>query len=194
MMIWCGVGGYMITSTIKATLALSSGGRMITKKLLGCARGWLVLEFRTKEKKNFFYQCFGGYWDERNKRFQLGQHPDGWLWNEVREHIHHGIGIMSDDIRHNLTLSTSEWLERFKGEAVDYLLERHSPETLRTLERLTDSEFLKTILEVDGPARRTRLQSRRRLALGRGEDNPPEMLVGCNDNKASPSSTANDTV
>jgi hypothetical protein len=106
-------------------------------------------------KRNFFYQCFGGYWDERNKRFQLGQHPDGFLWNEIGERIHHGVGIMADDIRHNLTLSTSEWLERFKGKAVDYLLERHSPETLRTLERLKDSEFLKTILEVDGPARRT---------------------------------------
>jgi hypothetical protein len=50
-MIWCGVGGYMITPTIKATSALSSGGRMITKKLLGCARDWSVLEFRIKEKE-----------------------------------------------------------------------------------------------------------------------------------------------
>jgi hypothetical protein len=103
-------------------------------------------------KRNFFYQCFGGYWDERNKRFQLGQHPDGFLWDEIGERIHHGVGIMADDIRHNLALSTSEWLECFKGEAVDYLLERHSQETLRTLERLKDSKFLKTILEVDGPA------------------------------------------
>jgi hypothetical protein len=30
-------------------------------------------------KINFFYQCFGGYWDEKNKRFQLGQHPDDFL-------------------------------------------------------------------------------------------------------------------
>jgi hypothetical protein len=101
---------------------------------------------------------------------------------------------MEDDIRYNLTLSTSEWLERFKGEAVDYLLERHSPETLRTLQRLKDSEFLKTILEVDGPARRTRLQLRRRLVLGNGEDNPPNMPVGRNDNEAGPSGTTNETV
>jgi hypothetical protein len=99
-----------------------------------------------------------------------------------------------DDIRHNLTLSTSEWLEHFKGEAVDYLLERHSPKTLRTLERLKDSEFFKTILEVDGPARRTRLQLQRRLVLGDGEDNPPNMPVGRNDNKAGPSGITNDTV
>jgi hypothetical protein len=145
-------------------------------------------------KRNFFYQCFGGYWNETNKRFQLGQYPDGWLWNEIGERIHHGVGIMPDDIRHNLTLSTSEWLERFKREVVDYLLERHSPETLRTLERLKDSEFLKTILKVDGSTRRTRLQSRRCLALGGGKDNPPEMPVGRNDNEAGPSGMANDTV
>jgi hypothetical protein len=101
---------------------------------------------------------------------------------------------MADNIRHNLTLSTSEWLERFKEEAVDYLLERHSPETFRTLKRLKDSEFLKTILEIDGPARRTRLQLQRRLVLGDGEDNPPDMPVGRNDNEASPSGTTNDTV
>jgi hypothetical protein len=101
---------------------------------------------------------------------------------------------MEDDIRHNLTLSTSEWLQRFKGEVVDYLVDRHSPETLRTLERLKDSEFLKTILEIDGPAQRTRLQLQRRLVLGDGEVNPPDMPVGRNDNEAGPSGTTNDTV
>jgi hypothetical protein len=77
---------------------------------------------------------------------------------------------------------------------VDYLLERHSPETLRTLERLKDLEFLKTILEVDGPTQQTRLQLRRRLVLGDGEVNPPDMPVGSNDNEACPSSTTNDTM
>jgi hypothetical protein len=77
---------------------------------------------------------------------------------------------------------------------VDYLLERHSLETLRTLEWLKDSEFLKTILEVDGLARQTRLQLRRCLVLGDGEVNPPDMLVGRNDNEAGPSGTTNDTV
>jgi hypothetical protein len=50
-MIWCGVGGYMITPTIKATSALSSNGNIITKKLSRCAKGWSVLEIKTKEKK-----------------------------------------------------------------------------------------------------------------------------------------------
>jgi hypothetical protein len=85
-------------------------------------------------KINFSYQCFNGYWNDRNKRFQFGKHPDRWIWNEKEERIHHSVGIMLEDIRDNLMLSTSEWLKRFKGEAVDYLLERHSPKTLRTLE------------------------------------------------------------
>ena len=85
-------------------------------------------------KRNFFYQCFGSYWNERNKIFQLGQHPDGFLWNKRGKRIHHGVGIMADNICTNLALFTSEWVERLKGVAVDYLLERHSLETLRTLE------------------------------------------------------------
>jgi hypothetical protein len=55
-----------------------------------------------------------------------------------------------EDIHVNLMLSTLEWLKRFKGEAVDYLLERHSPKSLKTLQQLKDSEFLKAIHEVDG--------------------------------------------
>ena len=49
-MIWCGVGSYMITSTIKATSALNLDGRMITKKLLGCARSWSMLKLKIKER------------------------------------------------------------------------------------------------------------------------------------------------
>jgi hypothetical protein len=41
----------MITPTIKATSALSSGGRMITKKLSRCTRVWSVLEITAKEKE-----------------------------------------------------------------------------------------------------------------------------------------------
>jgi hypothetical protein len=71
------------------------------------------------------------------------------MWNEKGKRIYHGVGIIPEDIRDNLTLSTSEWLKHFTREAMDYLLEKHSPETLKTLEQLKDSEFLKTILKVD---------------------------------------------
>jgi hypothetical protein len=116
------------------------------------------------------------------------------MWNENRECIYHCVGIILEDIRDNLMLSTSEWLERFKGEAVDYLLKRHFPKTLRTLERLKDSEFLKAILEVDGLPRLTRLQLQRCLVLGEDEDNLSKVPIGRNDNKAGPSGTANATV
>jgi hypothetical protein len=56
-----------------------------------------------------------------------------------------------EDIRLNLTLSTSKWIEWFKGNAIDYLLEKHSLDTLKTLQQVKDSKFLKAILEVDGP-------------------------------------------
>jgi hypothetical protein len=59
------------------------------------------------------------------------------------------LGRTPENIRVNLALSTSEWLGRFKEEAEDYLLKKHSPETLRTLQWLKDSNFLKAILKVD---------------------------------------------
>jgi hypothetical protein len=58
------------------------------------------------------------------------------MCNEKGKCIIDGVRNIPEDIRLNLTLSTSKWLQRFKGEAVDYLLEKHYPETLRTLERL----------------------------------------------------------
>jgi hypothetical protein len=50
-MIWYGVGGYMITLTKKATLALKLIGRMIIQKLSGCARSWSMLDLKIKERE-----------------------------------------------------------------------------------------------------------------------------------------------
>jgi hypothetical protein len=77
---------------------------------------------------------------------------------------------------------------------MNYFLENHSLETLRTLQWSKDLEFLKAILKVDGPARRTWLQLQRRLVLGEGKDDLPEVPRGRNDNEAGPSGMANDTV
>jgi hypothetical protein len=52
--------------------------------------------------------------------------------NEKGECIIDSLGNTPKDMRVNLTLFTSKWLERFKGEAVDYLLEKHSPYTLNS--------------------------------------------------------------
>jgi hypothetical protein len=51
VMIWCGVGGSMITPTIRAILAPSFFGKMTMKKLLGFARSWLVLELTMKDRE-----------------------------------------------------------------------------------------------------------------------------------------------
>jgi hypothetical protein len=132
--------------------------------------------------------------DERNQRFQFRPHPNEWMWNEIGERIIDGVGNILEDIRLNLTLFTSEWLQRFKGDAVDYLLEKHSPETLRILERLKNSEFLQAILEVDGPTGRTRLQYRRCLVPEDDNDNHLQVAQGHTNNEAGPSGTSNDIV
>ena len=41
---------------------------------------------------NFFYQCFKGYWDLENQRFQFGTHPRGLIYNEAG----HVIGVGED--------------------------------------------------------------------------------------------------
>ena len=38
---------------------------MVCQRLVGFG-------YYNKEKRNFFYQCFGSYWNERNKKFQFG--------------------------------------------------------------------------------------------------------------------------
>ena len=113
------------------------------------------------------------------------------MWNEKEVRIIDGMENILKDICLNLTLFTIEWFQRFKGDVVDYLLEKHSPETLQTLERLKNSKFLQEILEVDGLAHCTRLQYRRRLVL---EDNNDQVPRGCNDNKVGPSGTSSDIV
>ena len=39
--------------------------------------------------RNFFYQCFKGYWDSENQRFQFGTHPRGLIYNEAG----HVVGV-----------------------------------------------------------------------------------------------------
>jgi hypothetical protein len=49
VMIWCGIGGSIITPTIKAISAPSFFEKMTMKKLLGFAKIWLVLELTMKD-------------------------------------------------------------------------------------------------------------------------------------------------
>jgi hypothetical protein len=116
------------------------------------------------------------------------------MWNKKKKRITNNLEHAAKNIRVNLMLYTSKWLERFKEEAVDYWLEKQFPNTLKTLEWLKDSDFMKAILEVDGSARHTRLQCTRRFVLGNTEDDFQEGPFGRNNSGVGPSSTANNIV
>lgn len=146
-------------------------------------------------RRNFFFQCFNGHWDEVGKKFRFGPHPRKWKWSVdgVRITDDNGVVIIPEDnLQPNpmdlVVLSESEWMETFRNDGVDFLLDQHSPETRRALNELMQSQILRAVLEEDGPARRTRSASRR-LVLGPAEDFSTQ--VGTHDNEAGPSGTAN---
>jgi hypothetical protein len=62
-----------------------------------------------------------------------------------------------------LYYSKLEWKEKWRKEAIDFLLEQHSPETRRALDQMMNSQTLPTILEADGPAKWTRAKIKRCL-------------------------------
>ena len=65
-------------------------------------------------------------------------------------------------------MDLSEWNEQWKIKAVDYLLDEHSPMTLRTLEELRNSQILRNLSEADGSYRRTWTRARRSILLDDG--------------------------
>ena len=88
--------------------------------------------------RNFFYQCFKGYWDSENQRFQFGTHPQGVIYNEAR----HVIGVGENSSLHTgneVNIAESNWTSIFKEKAVDFLLEQHSPTTMRVLWQMQSS-------------------------------------------------------
>ena len=82
--------------------------------------------------RNFFYQCFKGYWDSANQRFQFGTHPQGIIYNEAGQIV--GVGQNASLVtRNNVNIAESNWINIFKEKTVDFLLEQHSPATMRVL-------------------------------------------------------------
>ena len=65
-------------------------------------------------------------------------------------------------------MDLSEWKEQWKKDAVDYLLDEHSPGTLRILEELRNLQMLRNLTKVDGPFQRTRTRARRNIRLDDG--------------------------
>ena len=82
--------------------------------------------------RNFFYQCFKGYWDSENQIFQFGTHPLGLIYNEAGQVV--GVGENAPlETRNEVNIAESNWTSIFKKKAVDFLLEQHSPTIMRVL-------------------------------------------------------------
>ena len=90
-----------------------------------------------------------------------------------------------------LEQSESEWRATFVTESTDFLLEQHSPATIKALAELMQSQVLQAVIEEDGPTRRTRSSSQR-LLLGSDDDIP--LPGGMHDNAAGGSGTATDSM
>ena len=115
-------------------------------------------------KRSFFFQCLGGYFDKNSATFKWGPHPEGQRWNLDRQRVANQAENAS--IRDLTSLASSDYTygPYYQSQALDYLLEAHSPQTMRTLQALKDSNVLESILNVDGPTSRTR--AKRKLGVG----------------------------
>ena len=112
--------------------------------------------------RNFFYQCFEGYWDSANQRFQFGTHPQGLIYNEAGQII--GVGENASlATRNDVNIAESNWTSIFKEKAVDFLLKQHSRATIRILWQMQSSQYMRDALDIDGPARNTRAVVKRAL-------------------------------
>ena len=104
---------------------------------------------------NFFYQCFKGYWDSENQRFQFGTHPQGLIYNEAGHVV--GVGENASlHTRNKVNIAESNWTSIFKEKVVDFLLEQHSPATMRILQQMQSSQYMRDALDIDGLVRHTR--------------------------------------
>lgn len=116
-------------------------------------------------KREFFYQCFNGHWDDEKKCFVEGRHPSGQRWKKDGTLLSAEEGYSQLEIERAQANSESEWNELFTSDGIDFLLEQHSPETLQVLRQMESSQFVQGLLEVDGPALRTRSKSKRPMPI-----------------------------
>ena len=114
--------------------------------------------------RNFFYQCFKGYCDSENQRFQFGTHPLGLIYNETGEFV--GVGEKTPlETRNEVNIAESNWISIFKKKAVDFLLEQHSPATMRVLQQMQSFQYMRDALDINGLARNTRAAVKQALDL-----------------------------
>ena len=122
--------------------------------------------------RNFFYQCFKGYWDLENQRFQFGTHSQGLIYNETGHVV--GVGENASlHTRNEVNIAESNWTSIFKEKAIDFLLEQHSPVTMRILQQMQSSQYMRDALDIDGPARHTRAAVKRALDMNPANEAGP---------------------
>ena len=122
--------------------------------------------------RNFFYQCFKGYWNLDNQRFQFGTHPLGLIYNEAGQIV--GVGGDAPlETQNEVNIAESNWTSIFKEKAVDFLLEQHSRATMKVLWQMQSSQYMRDTLDIDGPARHTRVAVRRALDMNPANEARP---------------------
>ena len=72
-----------------------------------------------------------------------------------------------------MNIAESNWTSIFKEKAVDFLLEQHSPATMRVLRQMQSSQYMRDALDIDGPARHTRAAVRRALDMNPANETGP---------------------
>jgi hypothetical protein len=115
-------------------------------------------------RRAFFFQCLGGYFDKNSETFKWGQHPQCFRWNFEGKKVSNQTANASEEDLTNMAYLDSTYGPYYMSQAMDYLLEQHSPQTKRTLQALKDSNVLESILNANGPASRTR--AKRKIGVG----------------------------
>ena len=74
-----------------------------------------------------------------------------------------------------MNIAESNWTSIFKEKVVDFLLEQHSPATMRVLWQMQSSQYMRDTLEIDGLARHTRAAVKRALVLNPANEAGPSI-------------------
>ena len=97
---------------------------------------------------------------------------------EVRDNNGVGqvVGVGGDaplDVRNEVNIAESNWINIFKEKAIDLLLEQHSPATMRVLQQMQTSQYMRDALEIFGSARHSRAVVRRALDMNPANEAGP---------------------
>ncbi|CAA9382372.1 hypothetical protein AVDCRST_MAG94-4960 [uncultured Leptolyngbya sp.] len=67
-------------------------------------------------KQHFFYQTMDGYWDSKEKKFQSGKHPRGFIWNKSGGLVTNMRGQASMTALQAVQMDFLEWKEAWRSE------------------------------------------------------------------------------